>query len=132
MNWLHGTAALILLSGASALAQPSAAPADSGAPMTTVRGCLQGERGNYLVVADTGMVYVLKGVGNKLDSQLNHQVEAKGELLPGTVKSGTRPEKAGSNPSDTTHGVDGATLQIGHLPEDVRTIAKRCKAGDQR
>jgi len=120
-----------------AVAQESTTPpasADNAARgATTVRGCLDGSRGNYIVVEDkTSLVYVLKGVGNKLDNQLHHEVEVKGKLLPGTIKTGVRPEKAGSNPSDTAHGVDGLPLQVEDVKNDVRTIAKHCKAADQQ
>jgi hypothetical protein len=126
-------ALLITLLGADA--QPSSTPqasaSDSPAPArnaATVRGCLEGERGNYILIENnTSLVYVLKGVGNKLDGHLHHEVEVRGRMLPGTVKTGVRPEKAGSNPTDTVHGVDGTVLQV----EDVRTVSKHCKAADQ-
>jgi hypothetical protein len=74
----------------------------------------------------------LKGVGNKLDKQLRQQVEVKGKILPGSIKTGVSPQKAGSNPSDTVHGVDGVPLQVANVETDVRTISKRCKAADQQ
>lgn len=125
----------LLLLGALAVAQNGTQSPTQGATgsanISTVRGCLDGERGNYIVVEDkTSMVYALKGVGNKLDKQLHHEVEVKGTALPGRIKTGVRPEKAGSNPSDTTHGVDGVPLQITNVETDVRTIAKHCKAAD--
>jgi len=123
-----------------AFAQQSSAPPPTSAGNTTapasnpttVRGCLDGDRGNYIVVENkTSLVYVLKGVGNKLDSQLHHEVEVKGRMLPGRIKTGVRPEKVGSNPSDTVHGVDGVPLQVADVHKDVRTISKHCKAADQ-
>jgi hypothetical protein len=109
--------------------QSSAAPASKA---VTVRGCLDGDRGNYVVVEEnSGSVYVLKGVGNKLDSYLRHEVEVKGKILPGTIKTGVRPEKAGSNPSDTVHGVDGVPLRVANVQTDLRTISRNCKAADQ-
>jgi hypothetical protein len=129
---------VVLLFAVGAFAQQSpAAPAtsDSMAPapnLATVRGCLDGERGNYIVVEDhSGAVYVLKGVGNKLDSYLHHEVEVKGKMLPGTIKTGVRAEKAGSNPSDTVHGVDGVPLRVTNLQTDIRTVSKNCKAADE-
>jgi len=80
------------------------------------------------VVEDkTGLVYVLKGVGNKLDSKLHHEVEVKGQLRSGTIKTGINPSKSGSNPSDTAHGVDGVPLQVANVQTDIRTISKSCK-----
>ena len=129
---------VLLFATLGAVAQQSGPPAFTGAStvttrnLSTVRGCLDGERGNYILIEDnTSLVYVLKGVGNKLDSQLHHEVEVKGRTLPGTIKTGVRPEKAGSNPSDTVHGVDGVVLQVADVQTDVRTISKHCKAADQ-
>jgi hypothetical protein len=122
---------ILLLIGTAATAQePLNAPASN---ISTIRGCLQGQRGNYILIEDnTGAVYVLKGVGNKLDKQLHHQVEVKGKTLPGSIKTGVRAEKSGSNPSDTVHGVDGVPLQVANVDTDVRTLSKRCKAADQQ
>jgi hypothetical protein len=128
----------LLVTGAPAQ-QTSAAPATSGGNSTgpaskvaTVRGCLSGQRGNYIVAENnSGSVYVLKGVGNKLDSYLRQEVEVKGTILPGTIKTGVNPQKAGSNPSDTVHGVDGVPLRVANIQTDIRTISKKCKAADQ-
>lgn len=127
-------AAGLLFIGLGAIAQdattPSSAPADN---ITTIRGCLRSQRGNYIVIGEkSNLPYVLKGVGNKLHSQVNSQVEVKGKLLPGTVKTGISPDKVGSNPSDTTHGVDGTPFQVANPATDVQTIAKKCKAADQQ
>ena len=135
-----GIVMAVLLAALSAVAQESpsqqAPAANAGAPAvgtTTVRGCLRGDRGNYVLFEDkTNLVYVLKGVGNKLDRQRRHEVEVTGRVLPGTVKTGVRPEKSGSNPADTVHGVDGIPLQVTDVESDVRTIAKHCKAADQQ
>jgi hypothetical protein len=96
----------------------------------TVRGCLNRSRGTYLVVEDsTGMTYALRGVGNKLDNQVNHEVQVSGALEPGSQKTGVRSQKQGSNPSDTVHGVDGTPLYVSDVNADVKTVGK-CKAGD--
>jgi hypothetical protein len=129
-NYLVAILVLLLMSGAAGAQESSTPPADN---ISTVRGCLEGQRGNYILVEDkTNMVYVLKGVGNKLDKQLRRQVEVKGKTLTGSIKTGVRSEKAGSNPSDTVRGVDGVPLQVANVETDVRTISKRCKAADQQ
>jgi len=136
-NFSHTLAVVVLLLvPLEAVAQQS--PPQSGGPapsqgVTTVRGCLSRLRGNYLLVEDqTTLVYVLKGVGNKLDNQLHHQVEVKGRVLPGTVKTGIKSQKAGSNPSDTVHGADGVAFQVADVESDVHTISPKCKAADQQ
>jgi len=100
---------------------------------TTVRGCLTKSRGNYLVVEDkTGLVYALKDVGSKLNGQIGHEVEVTGEVQSGTMKTGVRSTKEGSNPSDTVHGVDGTPLQVNDVTTGVRTVSQHCKAADAR
>jgi hypothetical protein len=134
------TAVTFLLIALGAFAQQSSTPpapaGNTSAPassISTIRGCLDGQRGNYIVIEDkTGLVYVLKGVGNKLDSHLHHQVEVKGRVRPGIIKTGINPSKSGSNPSDTARGVDGVPLEVADPQADVRTIAKHCRAADQQ
>jgi hypothetical protein len=136
-NLIAITVFLLFAVGATAQQTSTAPPSggDSAAPpvrhLSTIRGCLDGDRGNYILVEHNSSVYVLKGVGNKLDSYLRKEVEVKGRMLPGTIKTGVRAEKAGSNPSDTVHGVDGVPFQVADVPTDIRLISKHCKAADQ-
>jgi hypothetical protein len=131
-------AIVLLLLSASAIAQQSSAPdtsetnnPDRGA--ITVRGCLRSERGNYVLIANrTSTVYALQGVGNKLQGFLRKEIEVRGEIKPGSLKTGVRPEKAGSNPSDTVHGIDGVPLQVQDIHKDIRILANHCKAADQQ
>lgn len=131
-------AVVLLLIFTSVVGRQSSAPNTTAAanpePGTiTVRGCLRTERGNYILIANrTSMVYVLQDVGNKLQGFLRKEVEVTGESKTGNVKTGIRPEKAGSNPSDTVHGVDGVPLQVKNIQTDFRIIAKHCKAADQQ
>jgi hypothetical protein len=121
---------LFLALGVMAQQVPST---DASNSSTTVRGCLNSNRGNYIVVEDsTGLVYALRGVGDKLNRQVGHEVEVTGQLHPGQMKTGVRSTKTGSNPSDTVHGVEGVPLQVADVTKDVRTVAKHCKAADQQ
>ena len=136
-GWAINAIALLLLS-ASVMAQQSSAPDAAGADnpdrgAITVRGCLRSERGNYVLIANrTSTVYALQGVGNKLQGFLRKEIEVRGEIKPGSLKTGVRPEKAGSNPSDTVHGVDGVPLEVKDIDKDIRIVAKHCKAADQQ
>jgi hypothetical protein len=126
-------AAWVVFSGAVFAQQASDNSAPDASNSTTVRGCLRGDRNNYILIEDkTGSVFVLKGVGNKLDNYRRHEVEVKGKVLSGTVKTGIRPEKSGSNPADTVHGVDGVPFQVADPKNDIRTISNKCKAADQQ
>lgn len=123
----------ILMISASALAQPASGPAQDEHTKITVRGCLRGERGSYILIENrTGAIYALQNVGTKLDSFRRKEVEVTGEAKPGSVRTGVRPEKAGSNPADTVHGVDGVPLEVGDIQKDIRVISKHCKAADQQ
>ena len=123
-----------VMTASMALSQQPSNPnsqAESDGSRITVRGCVRSERGSYLLIANkTGVVYALQGVGNKLQPFLRKEVEVTGESRPGSVRTGVRPEKAGSNPSDTAHGVDGVPLQVSDIEKDIRVIAKKCKAAD--
>jgi len=122
----------VVMFAASALAQQSAPPPDQSSAIT-VRGCIRSERGNYILIENkTGSVYALQNVGSKLQSYLRKEVEVTGETRPGSVKTGVRPEKSGSNPSDTVHGVDGVPLQVNDIHKDIRIISNHCKAADQQ
>jgi hypothetical protein len=128
------TIAIALFSG-SVIAQqtPSTGEGNQESSDITVRGCLRTERGNYILTENkTGMIYALQGVSNKLNRFLRKEVEVTGEAKPGSVRTGVRPEKAGSNPSDTVHGVDGVPLQVKDIDKDIRIVAKHCKAADQQ
>jgi hypothetical protein len=128
------TFAIALYSG-SVIAQqtPSTSEGNQESSDITVRGCLRTERGNYILTENkTGMIYALQGVSNKLNRFLRKEVEVTGEAKPGSVRTGVRPEKAGSNPSDTVHGVDGVPLQLKDIDKDIRIVAKHCKAADQQ
>lgn len=134
MKRMFGTITTALLFvAASALAQESRSSAPDQRGSITVRGCLRSERGNYILIENrTGSVYALQNVGNKLNGFLRKEVEVTGEIKPGSVRTGVRPEKAGSNPSDTVHGVDGVPLQVSDIQKDIRIVSKHCKAADQQ
>jgi hypothetical protein len=125
----------LLLLSASAFAQQEnpVAPSENRdeASRITVRGCLRTERDNYILVENkTGTVYALQGVGEKLNDFRRKEVEVTGEPKPGSVRTGVRPQKSGSNPSDTVHGVDGVPLQVNNIQSDIRVISDHCKAAD--
>ncbi|HEX8815859.1 MAG TPA: hypothetical protein VF753_10195 [Terriglobales bacterium] len=129
------TAAVLLLSAGLFAQQSSAPPAAGSTPprTSTIRGCLRGERNNYILMENrTNTAYVLKGVGNKLDNFRRKEVEVTGQILSGTVKTGVTPEKAGSNPADTVHGVDGVPFQVNNIDTDIKIISNKCKATSEQ
>ena len=128
-------ASSVLAMAAMACAQQSEAPAKADGierDTMTIPGCLNGERGNYIVIEDgSSMIYALKGAGNKVGGYLHHTIEVKGRMLTGSIKTGVGEQKSGSNPSDTVHGIDGVPLQISDVHNDIRVISKHCKAADE-
>lgn len=133
LTLIAGTVLLICVAAfAQQTPSPSPSAYDASTPIT-VRGCMRSERGNYILIENrTGAIYALQDVGSKLRRYLRKEVEVTGELKPGSVKTGVRPEKAGSNPSDTVHGIDGVPLQVKDIQKDIRIIAQHCKAADQQ
>lgn len=133
-NWMSRFAILIAVVLCGLLADAQQAPANHQDPsLITVRGCLRSERGNYVLVENrTGAVYALQGVGRKLNAYLRKEVEVTGETKPGSIRTGIRPEKEGSNPSDTMHGVDGVPLQVRDIQKDIHIVSRHCKAADQQ
>jgi hypothetical protein len=130
------TATLLILSGGM-FAQQASTPADTTSPTsprtTTIRGCLRGERNNYVLTQNrTNTAYVLKGVGNKLDNYRRKEVEVTGQILSGTIKTGVSPEKAGSNPADKDHGADGVPFQVNNIDTDIKVISNKCKATSEQ
>ena len=129
------TAVIVVVLSNSVFTRPAAsqsgqAPQDQPSPIT-VRGCLRSQRGNYILIENrTGVVYALQGVGTKLNKYLRKEVEVTGEPRPGSRRTGVQPEKSGSNPSDTVHGVDGLPLQIANVKTDIRVVSASCKAAD--
>ncbi len=124
---------LVIVSLGALAQQPSPANSADASNSTTVRGCLNLSRGNYILVEDkSGLPYALRGVGSKLNGFVGHEVEVTGQLHPGSMKTGVRSSKDGSNPSDTVHGVDGVPLQVADVTKDVREVAKHCKAADEQ
>ena len=113
--------------------EPTGSAGENGRRSETsiIHGCLETERGNYIVVENgSSMVYALKGVGGKLDKYVHHEVEVRGKMLPGTVKTGVRAQKVGDNPSDSVRAVSGVTFQVADTQKDVRVTANHCKAAD--
>jgi len=138
MRYLKIGFALVTLAGATCLwgqqtpKQPGSADESKEQNQITVRGCLRGQRGNYILVTNqTGLIYALQGVGHKLDGYLQKEIEVKGQAKPGSVRTGVRPEKAGETPSDVAHGVDGVPLAVKNVQTDIKVISKRCQAADQ-
>lgn len=132
MKRMFYPAATVLLAIMAAVVPAAAQTSDqSDSTQITVRGCLRSERGNYVLIEDkTGTIYALQNVGHGLNGFLRKEIEVSGEAKPGSVKTGVRPEKAGSNPSDTVHGVDGVPLAVKDIKKDIRIVADHCKAAD--
>jgi hypothetical protein len=137
-NTLIAALALVSFTAGAFAQQSSTAPPTSSqnAPssdISTIRGCLDSERGNYILIENrTSMVYALKGVGNKLDKYVHHEVEVRGQMLPGVMKTGVKPEKSADNPSDALRAVSGVTFQVPDVTKDVRMVSKHCEAADSQ
>lgn len=91
----------------------------------TVRGCLKGSRGNYLLTQDgSGTLFRLVGNDGQLKSRLGQEVLVTGQL-PG---SGPSPSAVGENESNPTasgpvgSSTSGNVIQVSKL----QTVSKTC------
>lgn len=84
----------------------------------TVRGCLTGAAGAYVLLADQkGTPYKLRG-GNDLDRMIQHEIEVTGQTLaPASDRTQTS-----SQGQEARTQVPPATLQV----SSVREIADTC------
>jgi hypothetical protein len=71
----------------------------------TVRGCQQRLRQDYMVVDRHGFPCALKGVGDKRNADVGHEVEVTGTLTD-AIRTSTRSEKQGQQSGIAKFTVD--------------------------
>ena len=127
MKRVFGIAALALLSSDVCCAQQQ--PPDLSARLKvhlgTVKGCLEGSRGNYELSEDpSGVVFRLVGDNDQLKSHLGQEVLITGQL-PG---SGPAPSAIGENqdnPSEMGSAESSTTANVIQVSK-VQTVSKVC------
>ncbi len=112
----------------AAWAQSDSSQANTSAGSTnpmTVRGCITGSAGTYVLIADQqGKPYMLRGTNGDLDKMIRHEVEVTGQLVNQT---GTDRSQTSDNGGNRTQP-PGATLQV----SSVREISDTCSAKSAR
>jgi hypothetical protein len=122
---LLGISMMLLSLAASAQSnsdqQNTTSPTGSSDSMT-VRGCLTGSAGTYVLVADDkGKPYMLQGNKSDLDQMIRHEVEITGKLMHQT---GSDQGQATSTGDNNRAQPPGATLQV----SSVREVSNTCAA----
>ncbi len=120
----------VLLLSMAAWAQSDSTQQNTGASATsnpiTVRGCVTGSAGTYVLVADQqGKPYMLQGGNTNLDKMIRHEVEVTGQLVNET---GTDRSQTSSSDETSRTQPRGATLQV----SSVREISDTCSAKTAR
>ena len=96
--------------------------ADATTNPITIRGCVTGSAGTYVLVADQhGKPYMLEGSNSNLDKMIRHEVEVTGQLVNQT--GADRSQTSSSGQTNRTQP-PGATLQV----SSVREISDTCSA----
>ncbi len=92
----------------------------------TVRGCLTGSAGAYVLLADQqGKPYMLQGQGASLDKMIHQEVEITGQLVNET---GNEQRQTASGAENSGTQPPGATLHV----SSVREISDTCSAKGPR
>jgi len=106
--------------------QQNASSSTGSSNAVTVRGCLTGSAGTYVLVADQqGKPYMLRGSNTDLDKMILHEVEISGQLVNQT---GTDRSQTASGEASNRTQPPGATLQV----SSVREISDTCSAKSAR
>jgi len=102
---------------ASASGQSASEQGESGAANganTTIRGCLTGGGGTYVLNSEDGSAYTLLGDGNALDKQINHEVEITGTKV--AVPPSSQPDTHNTAAGAPGHP-SGNNIQVSQMRE---------------
>jgi hypothetical protein len=91
---------------------PASGASSDAATASTVRGCLNGSEGNYVLVQDNGTSLKLTGNTAGLKDHVGHQVQITGQMTPTT---------GGSSPGENAENM----LQV----SEVTMISDNCGSG---
>ncbi len=98
-------------------ASAQATPTDAGNAQT-VKGCLSGSDGNYILEASNGKTYRLMGDTSKLSEHVGHEMKITGTI---SSTSTTAPNGQDVNGANTTR----QTLEV----TSFKHISKNCEGG---
>jgi hypothetical protein len=126
MKKMFVLAGVALLCASLGWAQQSAPSADSNAASSSIRGCLSGAEGNYMLTQQDGTVFRLVGKEDQLKNHIGHEVMVTGQVS--ASGSGSAPDQGESN-SQNSAGSSGSSTS-GNTVEvsDIKMVAKRCSS----
>jgi hypothetical protein len=125
MKKLFLWAALTFLCASFGWAQQSDKSTGSSDPSGTIKGCLSGSDGNYMLTQDeTGAKFRLVGNEDKLKSHIGHELLVTGQL--GNAASAADPGE--NNPSASASGGSSARSSVVQV-SDIKMVSKHCSSG---
>ncbi len=104
--------------GGQSASEQGASGASSGASVT-LRGCLTGGGGTYVLNSKEGSAYTLLGDGGALDKQINHEIEVNGTKV-------AAPPSSQPDTHNTAAGAPGHPSGNNIQVSQVREISDHC------
>lgn len=137
MKKLFLFSAVVLLCASFGWAQDqSQAPAtdnSNSAQIGTVRGCLSGSDGNYMLTQDqSGTMFKLVGTDDQLKSHMGQEVLVTGQLTAGGAgDQGAASASANANSSGATASSSTGSASGGNMVQvsDVKMVSQTCSSG---
>lgn len=137
MKKLFLFSAVVLLCASFGWAQDqSQAPAtdnSNSAQVGTVRGCLSGSDGNYMLTQDqSGTMFKLVGTDDQLKSHMGQEVLVTGQLTAGGAgDQGAASASANANSSGATASSSTGSASGGNMVQvsDVKMVSQTCSSG---
>ena len=126
-TWAFGQYGSTSQTPSSGSAQSSTAASDTGSSKT-VKGCLSGSDGNYMLTDKSGNTYQLKGDTSQLSNHVGHEIQVKGTL---SAASSSTPSGTTGNPSSQTAAGASSTAGAEQTLDvtSMKHISETCTAG---
>ncbi|HXZ79730.1 MAG TPA: hypothetical protein VEG30_07360 [Terriglobales bacterium] len=123
---------LLCVSWAVAQTGSSQSPSTAGSSGSsgseqTVKGCLSGSSGNYMLTDSSGNSWQLSGDTSKLADHVGHEIEVKG-----STTSASSTTSSGASGSAGMSGQSSSSAQKTLNVSSVKHISKTCTSGASR
>ncbi len=122
-------AGLVLLGTSLAMAQSmpqqqSDQTGSASAASGTIKGCLSGSNGSYMLTQDeTGASFRLVGKDDKLKSHVGHEVMVTGQVMSASSAGTTAEAQGDTAAAASSSGAGGNAMQV----SDVKMVSKHCE-----
>jgi hypothetical protein len=121
--------------GSSSAQTPSSgstSAAFDSASSKTVKGCLSGSDGNYMLTDKSGTAYQLKGDTSQLSNHVGHEIQVKGTVSAGAAAAPTgttgNPSASTAAGASTTPGAGSSQAQQTLEVSSFKHLSDTCSA----